>query len=494
MNARASRVFVLAAFLVSRILYFIAGIRFDSTPIVKYWQYIDPVLMRNKLLESLWYLHMQPPGFNLAVGFIVKLFPSAYGLVLNVLYLIIGVLIAFSLLHLMERFRVSRPIATALTALFIASPGCVLYENFAVYEYPVLLLLLLAAIALFRFCEAPGIRRSAEFFACILALTMVRNQFHIVYVILIAAALAIALPAARRFILIGAVPVIALVLGVYLKNWILFGAFTSSSWAGMATGVTTTFQLSSQEADNLIQRGIVTPLARITPFSDLPAYSAFVQIPPKTGIDVLDEQETMGGGHPNFNNPAYLKIHEMYLANSKAIWRHYPIAYVRSMMIAWFAYFLPASDLHSFDIERRKIGTFDRVFNVLCFGQFRQADSRKDLRAIRASGNTLTLILYTGMFLLVLLPILVLWALALLLRPRLRRALTTPQVATLAFIVFTILFTTAVSNLLSSFENNRYRFPLDGYYLLLLAMAVTTAVQRFGKVRRQVKAESTASP
>ena len=482
MSASASRAFVLAAFVISRILYFIAGIRFDASPVVSYWQYIDPLLMQKKLLQSLWYLHMQPPGFNLLVGLIVKGFPSSYGVVLNAIYLIIGLLIAISLLHLMDRFHVSRPVATGLTALFMISPGCVLYETFATYEYPILLLLILAAITLLRFGEAPSIRRSVAFFSCILALALIRNQFHILYVILIAGALAMALPTARKAVLIGAVPVLAIVLGMYVKNWFLFGVFTSSTWAGMATGVTTTFQLTPQEADNLIGRGVVTPLAKITPFSELSAYAAFVRIPPKTGIDVLDELETATGDHPNFNNPAYLKLHEMYLDNSKAIWRHYPIAYVRSIMIAWFAYFLPASDLHSFDIRRQKIRTFDRVFSVLCFGQFRRADSRADLRSIKASGNALTLVLYTGTFLIVLLPILTAWALALLLRPRLRSSLTAPQVMTLAFIVFTLLFTTAVSNLLSSFENNRYRFPLDGYYLLLAGMAGTAAVQRFARV------------
>src|SRR6266436_5008681 len=106
MRVGASRVFVLAAFIISRILYSVAGIRFDATPIVNFWQYIDPLLMQRKLLESLWYLHMQPPGFNLAVGLIVKLFPATYGVVLSVIYLIIGVLIAFSLLHLMDQFGV----------------------------------------------------------------------------------------------------------------------------------------------------------------------------------------------------------------------------------------------------------------------------------------------------------------------------------------------------------------------------------------------------
>ena len=89
---------VLAAFAISRILYWYAGLRFDAGPVDKYWQFIDPVLMKTRLMESLFYLHMQPPGFNLAVGLTVKLFPNLYPAVLQAIYLIIGIALAFSLL------------------------------------------------------------------------------------------------------------------------------------------------------------------------------------------------------------------------------------------------------------------------------------------------------------------------------------------------------------------------------------------------------------
>src|SRR5580698_4457485 len=73
---------VLAVFLLSRIAYFAAGFRFNATPVAEFWQMIDPELMRTDLLRSIWYLHMQPPGYNLAVGVVVKFFPEHYGAVL----------------------------------------------------------------------------------------------------------------------------------------------------------------------------------------------------------------------------------------------------------------------------------------------------------------------------------------------------------------------------------------------------------------------------
>lgn len=472
----AGQLVVLAAFVVSRILYWRAGLRFDASPVELYWQYIDPALMKTRLLESLFYLHMQPPGFNLAVGLIVKLFPSSYGAVLQAIYLFIGIAIAFSLFRLMRLFRISEPVSALLTTLFIVNPGCVLYENFAIYEYPIILLLLLAAIVLFHFCQSPAVVWSLGFFGILFGLAMIRNIFHVVFIMLIAAALAVLMPRARRIVLIGALPVLVLMLALQAKNWILFHSFSTSTWAGMAAGVTTTFQLTPDEARRLIQGGVISPVAEIPPFSELKLYSRYIHPHSPTGIPVLDQPQT-SSGHPNFNNLDYLQLHDLYFADAKSIWIHYPIAYVRSVVIAWFAYFLPTSDLHSFDAVRPKLQPFDRIYNAVVFGQFRQAANRKDLRAIRASDGVAPLLLYTGIFLLIGLPLLLFWALLQFL-PRWRTRWTLEERAVLGFMLSTILFSTAVSNLLSTFENNRYRFPLDGYYTVIAGLALTSAARR----------------
>ena len=62
----------------SRVAAYLAGVRFDATPLTWYWQFIDPVLLRERLLESLYCLHIQPPLFNLLLGINLKLFPSTF--------------------------------------------------------------------------------------------------------------------------------------------------------------------------------------------------------------------------------------------------------------------------------------------------------------------------------------------------------------------------------------------------------------------------------
>jgi len=467
--------FALAAFVISRILYWHAGVRFDSSPIGNYWQNIDPVLMKTRLLQSLFYLHMQPPGFSLALGVVLKTFPTSYAVALQVIYLILGLAITLCLMHLMRLFRVPEIVSAGLTTLFLISPGCVMYENLASYEYPILLLLLLAAIALYRFCQVPSVRRALMFFAILFALTMVRNIFHILFVLLIAAALATVMPRARKAVFWGVLPALLLILALQTKNWILFHSFTTSTWAGMNTGTTTTFQLTPDEADRLIRQGVLTPLARIRPFSSLKEYSAFIHPIPATGIPILDQAET-STGHPNFNNPLYLQLHQLYFANSKAVWLHYPQAYARAVAIAWFTYFLPATDYEAFDAKRSILQPFDRMYSEVVFGQFRQAPTRKDLRAIRASKGVLPLVPYTGIFAMIGLTVLMFWASRQLLSRQ--RPLGHPEHTVLGFMVVTILFCTTVSNFLATFENNRYRFPLDGYYTVIAALAITSVARK----------------
>ena len=434
---------------------------------------IDPALMRTDLLRSIWYLHMQPPGYNFAVGLIVKLFPDHYSAVLWATQIVTGAAIAVCLFQLICRLNVPVSWSCFLTSIFIISPACAYFENDATYEYPVLLLLLLSALALARLCETLATRWAFAFFGCLLALALIRNTFHIVYLVAVAAGLLWFLPAARRAILIGVLPALLITGGIYAKNWVLFGRFVSSTWSGMATGVTTASQLTEDEAGDLLRRGIVSPFAEIDPFSDLCEYDPYIQRPARTGIPVLDQDAT-STGHANFNNLAYLQVHDRYLADSIAILRHYPIAYGRSLAIVWFSYFLPASDLAYFRYVPPRIKTWEHAFNTVAFGQMRRTGNLEDFVELRDEGYNFSRVLYLGMFLLVIIPAAFAWGMAQLVRSRWRSRWTQPQLAVLGFMLFTIVFVTVVSTMLSSFEGNRYRFPLDGFFVALVACGLAT--------------------
>ncbi len=472
----AAEAWVAVAFVLSRILYYAAGIRYEIGPIDHFWQMLDPVLLRKDLLRSLYWMHMQPPGFNLLVGTVVKGFPESYGLVLNILFLAGGLVAAILTVRLMKRLHVTDGIAAVLAIIFVVSPGCVFNENLVSYDYPVMILLVCAAAALYKLCATSRVLWSVVCFASILALFYIRNVFHLAYIVLVAGVLSWFMPHLLRVIWIGAAPAFAAAAALYLKNWLLFGVFTGSTWMGMTTGVVTTYQMTPDEIDRLVTQGVLTPIARIPPFSDLNLYLPYIQLPAKTGLPVLDDAVT-STGHSNFNALGYFQVHEQFLRNSKAVLLHYPTAYLRSCAIAWFAYFLPAGDMHYYDASRAKLGLFDRVYSAVFYGKFREASDRKQLRAIKASGNTFSLVLYTGLFLMIILPLTFCWGLAQLVFRRFRSNWTQPEIALIAFLVFNIAFVTATSNLLSSFENNRYRFPLDPFFTVLLAALLTQTLR-----------------
>ncbi len=61
-------VIVVLAFIISRVLYYCLGVRFDTIPLFYAWQFLDVNLLQNRLIESVFYLHSQPPLFNLFLG------------------------------------------------------------------------------------------------------------------------------------------------------------------------------------------------------------------------------------------------------------------------------------------------------------------------------------------------------------------------------------------------------------------------------------------
>src|SRR3984957_9337415 len=89
------------AFAVSRLGYYLFGVRFDARPVLHYFQFIDPELLKHRLFESLFHLHTQPPGWNLFVGTVLKFFPTLYPLVFHAIYILLGLGICWSLYYLM---------------------------------------------------------------------------------------------------------------------------------------------------------------------------------------------------------------------------------------------------------------------------------------------------------------------------------------------------------------------------------------------------------
>src|SRR5216117_828059 len=102
-RSRISLLVLVVAFITSRVFYlFYLNVRFDADPLDYFLQFADPQLLKDDLIRSIFYMHGQPPLFNLFLGLVLKLFPETYALLFHLVYLTLGLLFAISLLLVLE--------------------------------------------------------------------------------------------------------------------------------------------------------------------------------------------------------------------------------------------------------------------------------------------------------------------------------------------------------------------------------------------------------
>ena len=202
----------------SRIGYHIAGVRFDASSLPWFWQYVDPALLKADLAQSLWYLHSQPPAFNALLGVVLNLFTGHVTLVFTVFYVLIGLVFTTTLFLVLRELGVPETPNAVLTAIYVASPACVLYENWLFYTYPLTVLLLLSSLFWQRFARQGRFLDVLLLVACAALIALTWSLFHLVWLLgLVLALMLFRRRDWRKVLTAAAVPVLVVVLW-YGKN------------------------------------------------------------------------------------------------------------------------------------------------------------------------------------------------------------------------------------------------------------------------------------
>ncbi len=501
---------LLAVFIVSRVIFHRLGISFDMTPLKWYWQYIDPTLLRTRLIESTFYLHGQPPLFNLFMGGVLKAFPGHEAAAFAWIYRGFGLILMASIYLMMRGLHVRAWIAFALTALFMISPAGILYENWLFYSYPLAALLCLSALFLHYYLRTGRIGGLVHFFALLAVVVLTRSLFHLAWFLAcFLLVLAYRRHEWRRIVLAGLVP-LAAVSFLYFKNLVLFDTFAGSTWMGMSLSKMTTFRLPEEERESLVRNGTLSGLARVKPFSQIHAYKPLVPAPEPTGIAVLD-QEKKAGAHPNmntnFNNLIFVGISRQYLKDSRTSLRMRPSKFLNSVATALGVYFRPASDYVFFEGNRAHIRAYDYAFSRVIHGQFlprardRESDGTGDRKSVAGRFNPVSRM---GLLVLVGFAIFLVTG-----RSHLRAGVPGQKAAAggngqagadeatggqataaahggsslavrlpLLFIYITVIYLTAVACLVEIGENNRFRFMVDPLIVVVIGLFVNDLMNR----------------
>jgi hypothetical protein len=466
------RLFLTCAFIVSRVWYHRLGFRFDVSPLGSYFQYVDPALLRHSLLESVWYMHSQPPLFNLFLGIVLKVFPERYPQAFATIFLGLGLILALAIHSLLSRTGVPSWVSALIALGFSVSPVAVLYENWLFYAHPVVVLVGLAVLFLQRYTEGRRRVDLVVFFALVTTLALTWAAFHLVWVVAtIAVVVLTTRDRVREIALWGGVSLL-LVGSVYAKNSILFGAFGCGSiYPKINLALMTIRHLPDLRRH--VELGDVSKTSLISPYRGKPdAYGISPDAP--TGIAVLDEVRKPDG-HANWNNPAYLEIADRYYRDALWVVRAYPNIYLHSVWENVARYFAPATDTPPFRpqdgnvaAQMQVVGVFSRLFT----GREGQG---------------------VGWLLVVVLPAAL--ALGAILLTRRGRAwlsvdgtVALPSRATVGFCLGTVVYLFLVTVLISASDQSRYRYMVTPCYLVLvgqLAALLPRGLGAFFRGRRE---------
>ena len=454
--------------MVSRLFYIRAGLHFDNRPPRYYYQFIDPLLLKSRFLESIWYLHAQPPLLNFVTGLLYQRF-SPQSRIYQALFLILGLLFALTLYWLGRRLGLTSWFSALLAVWFIVSPATVLYENLYFYTYPVTFLLVLSAVALSKFLETDNFWWGFGFFSLIASLCLTWAIFHLFWMIAIIALIALYYRNWRRLFIVSLIPFL-IVTGWYAKNLLLFGTFSASSWVGMnLSHITFLSPMTPQSVrEELIHQGKLNRYPVTDAFRAIEDYGGLLPIPPKRGIPVLDEN-IKSTEAVNFNHLSYLYLSEGMMREAINFIFSRPGFYLDSVKQGLSIYFHSSSDyLLLKDKSTQTIRSWwDRIF----YGQLGdyQGDFnnhwKKDPR-------------YVGWFLVLA------YLAAIIYGVKVATSKTKPDpnlVVVIAFMTLTIIYFTFMANFFDLGENNRFRFTLDPLVLLLFGKLLQESMNRFSR-------------
>jgi hypothetical protein len=453
MKGRAARYgFVALVFVASELLARALGIRFAWETLGTLYQYLDPALLRSDLARSLYYLHAQPPLFNLALGWVLKLFPDSHALAFSLLIGLSGLALLLSMSWLMARLGVRSGVAGAVLVVFALSPNFLVYSHWLFYTLPVALMLAAACVALALYSETGRKLPLAAFAGLAFAVMMTRSTFHPLWLVaVLLALLPIVDSGKRRDLGIASLAALFAVGLLFLKNAVLVGSFGASTWLGLS--LSKRWPLSQDEVRELKETGVIPPYWERRPYqepTELAVHGFFGNEEPRVHPALDAPYKT--NGEPNFNHRDYAAISRNLLEANLRLIRGYPRRYLERTATAVLLFLQPGPNSVHFLVDY----DFERVHRYRDFVTryfFLGGRVERPIRMMEPRANLLLLLF----------PSLIGVGVWKLFRgPTEHRALH-------AFMLVAVLWTTAVSNLVEIGENDRMRWEIEPFVAIWAA-------------------------
>jgi hypothetical protein len=484
---------IVTVFVISRVGAFIAGVRFDDGLLHNAYQLLDVRLLRAQPMSSVFYLHSQPPLFNLFTAAVVQLPSGAVWTVLAVLWALAGLAGALLLYATMVRLTVRPWLAVLIVAVYLIAPETLLTENLFFYTQ---LQVLLSALLLFTLARFASSRRTADgvaFASSLAALVLLRSSFHIVLMLLLLVLVWRQLGIdPRRMAAIAALPLLV-VAAWSVKNVAVFDSWTNSTWMGMNLSYIARAGVARSECEHLVAKNTVSVSACRTAFRGPVAYTRLFPHPTKYGAAATDRLYK-STGRPNFNASLYLDVASQYQHDSVELLRHGGLrAITRAELAAYTDWAEPGDDSLQLRKVRAPISGYADWFDRLVLLR-PVATGWNDPARFTASagafpwGDALGSVSYT---LLALFGFALYGAVAGWRRGRSdHAALRCVCTVATALLVWSVV----LGNALDYRENNRFRVEAAPFALVLASLGIEFTIRHVANCRRRRSAPTTALP
>lgn len=320
-----------------------------------FWQNLPTEDLRDRALQSLWYLHAQPPLWNALNAPLVKLFGGAHPEALQAVHVLLGCAIAALAALIAARLARSEAAGVAAGALVALDPALVLYEAYALYE---LLCAFLILFALWAAARAGPEGRSGPLLLAVgatAALVLTRSLYHLA-VVVPAVVGAAALAGRRRQVLVAATAIALLPTGWYAKNLVQHGFFGGSSWYGMGIWRVALFRYRGAELQPLLEAGRLDRVVLVPPFARPSRYRAL-------GYDRTSEIPSLA--RDDFHNVNLPAISDAYGRSANRLIRYRPLHFLANVAIGYGNFSAPSTEYDHLAPDRERMGVHVTVYRTL---------------------------------------------------------------------------------------------------------------------------------
>jgi hypothetical protein len=453
---------IITVFVASRFVAMFLGIHLDMRALSDYWQYLAVETLRYHLLTGVWYDHAQPPVFNLFLGSVLKIGGAHYKLIFCIILKLISLCNALLLFGIVKKLTTVNSLPIIVALVYILSPATIIFESELFYTGLVSLLLLASVFFLIRLTESDGWLNAFGVFLPLAVLCLTRSVYHISWLFVIAASLLYYFrrKASLNKLVLASIAGIVLAGSWYIKNKLIFGKLTTSTWLGM------------NMARNVFHDNEIKDSSRIEayePFSRISVYRKFLDPEFENKFKGLNDrdllQEMKNDSFINETEVSYIQVSELYQKASMGFIHNHPGTYLKNVFQSSILFFTPGT-LYSLTLENAgKIKFYDLFysFNLTIFSKNKQ--ERRILLTISALPK---LILYIFVFFIFA-------------RMCMHARSITPWNL---FILITIGFVFGISSLFEHYENMRFRFEIEPLFLILAAQVFSRLFSRF-QIRRR---------